>query len=260
MPNTWLTPTPQKEPRIWRLSSSAVLLFVSACSKFIFSLNKPKVYGKEAFKSFVAKRPQNKPLVTISNHYSMIDDFLVSYMLPWKQLMKRTSIRWLPGAKDVCTRTKSSTLFFQLGRVVPVVRGDGVYQYCMDFCVDRLNDGDWVHIYPEGLVNTTKEFMRLKWGVGRLIADSEMTPIVLPYWHVGMDNVFPTRIPYYPRMGKKVTVVIGEPIDFEEDLKRLREQKKTDEEIRKYITDKIQDVFESLKIETEKKHNETVDM
>ena len=27
---------------------------------------------------------------------------------------------------------------------------------------------------------------------------------------------------------QKVTVVIGEPVDFEEDLKQLREQKKTD--------------------------------
>ena len=78
--------------------------------------------------------------------------------------MKRTSIRWLPGAKEICCRNKPTSLFFQLGRVVPVVRGDGVYQYCMDFCVDRLNDGDWVHIYPEGLVNVTKELMRLKWG------------------------------------------------------------------------------------------------
>ncbi|XP_053394050.1 tafazzin-like isoform X2 [Mercenaria mercenaria] len=252
--DVWMTPTPFKESRLWRFSSSAVLLLVSVCSKVIFGLNKPSVYRKEAFNRCVAKRPQSKPLITVSNHYSMIDDFLVSYMLPWKQLRNRPSIRWLPGAKDVCCRTKPTSLFFQLGRVIPVVRGDGVYQHGMDFCASRLDEGEWVHIYPEGKVNTTKDFMRLKWGVGRLIADSKVSPLVLPYWHLGMENMFPTKKPYYPRVGNKITVVFGEPIDFEEDLRQLREQKKTEEEVRKYVTDKIQEVFAKLKSETETRH------
>lgn len=260
MSDVWLTPTPFTESRLWRASSNAVLLLVSVCSKVIIGcFNKPKVYKKEAFLKCVAKRPANKPLVTVSNHYSMVDDFLISYLLPWKQLSKRMSIRWLPGAKDVCCRTKPSSVFFQLGRVLPVVRGDGVYQQTMNFCVDRLSVGEWVHLYPEGKVNMTKENMRLKWGIGRLIADSKVSPIVLPFWHLGMDDMFPTRKPYYPRAGHKITVVFGEPIDFEQELKTLREQKKTDEEVRKFITDKIQDVFLKLKQETEEKHMSNCD-
>ncbi|KAL4237023.1 hypothetical protein ACF0H5_005407 [Mactra antiquata] len=258
--DVWLTPKPYKESRWWKVSSTAILMIVAACGKVLIGcFNKPTIHRREAFMRCVTKRPANKPLITVSNHYSMVDDFLISYLLPWKFLFKRTGVRWMPGAKDVCCKNLATSLFFQLGRVVPVVRGDGVYQQSMDFCVDRLSEGDWINIYPEGKVNCDKEFMRLKWGVGRLIADSEVSPIVLPIWHLGMEDFYPTKKPYYPRIGKKITVVVGNPLDFENDVKMLREQNKTEEEVRKYITDKIQDVFLTLKTETELLHSQSDD-
>ena len=87
-----------------------------------------------------------------------------SDMLSWGQLWNLSRLRWLLGAKDVCCKSFMTSLFFQLGKVVPVVRGDGVYQYCMNFCLERLNAGEWVHIYPEGKINMQREIMRLKWG------------------------------------------------------------------------------------------------
>ena len=39
---------------------------------------------------------------------------------------------------------------FRLPSMGCIVVGDGVYQQAMNFCVDLLNEGKWIHIFPEG--------------------------------------------------------------------------------------------------------------
>ena len=66
-----------------------------------------------------------------------------------------------------------------------------------------------------------------KKGVGRLIADSKVTPIVLPFYHYGLDDILPNKQPYVPRTGQKSTIVIGKPIYFDDLVKELKQKQKT---------------------------------
>lgn len=97
--------------------------------------------------------------------------------------------------------------------------------------------------------------MRLKWGVGRLVWECEKPPIVLPLWHVGMEEILPNTEPYIPQIGKKVTINVGEPIQLESTIISLRRNNAEPIHARKVITDKIQDELQALKPLTEKLHS-----
>ncbi|XP_011163950.1 tafazzin homolog isoform X1 [Solenopsis invicta] len=174
--------------------------------------------------------------------------------LDFRHGFNRRKIRWSLAAQDICFTNVWHSYFFMLGKCIPIVRGDGVYQEAMDFCIERLALGEWVHVFPEGKVNMLKEEMRLKWGVGRLILESPVTPIVIPICHLGMDEVLPNEPPYVLKVGKRVTMHYGEPIDFSGLLDELRESKASEMEARKAITDRIQEELLRLKAATEKLH------
>lgn len=127
------------------------------------------------------------------------------------------------------------------GKCIPVIRGGGVYQPAVDLCIEKLAAGDWVHIFPEGKVNMTKEHLRFKWGIGRMIYESPVIPIIVPIWHEGMDEVLPNYPPYILKFGKKITINIGEPIDISELVGSLKADDTPEPIARKIITDKLQE-------------------
>ena len=247
--------------------SRFALTVVHAYSRFwMTKLNQTRVINRDILVEHVFNRPKNVPLITVSNHASCMDDPHL-----WATLPSLQSARWVPGARELIFTRLVQSIVFGFGRVVPVVRGYGVYQKAMDFTLDRLNEGGWTHIYPEGKVreyivdmgfllfsqvNESGELMRLKWGVGRWISDCMIPPIVVPIWHVGMDDVLPNRKPYIPRMFKRVTILIEEPLNFVEMLARHRQTQTDALTQRKEITDVIEATFARMRQKAIEMHQE----
>lgn len=85
----------------------------------------------------------------------------------------------------------------------------------------------WIHIFPEGKIHQHPEMtMRyFKWGVARLILESEPCPDVVPMWIQGFDQImhesrqFPRFI---PRTGKSVSITFGDRVNTEDAFGDLR--------------------------------------
>lgn len=93
--------------------------------------------------------------------------------------------------------------------------------------VYRCNRHSWVHVFPEGLVHQhpAADLRYFKWGVARLILESEPAPDVLPMFIEGTQRIMPefrTFPRFLPRVGKPVRVAFGEVLDYEATFGDLR--------------------------------------
>ncbi|ONI04415.1 hypothetical protein PRUPE_6G320700 [Prunus persica] len=158
--------------------------------------------------------------IQVSNHVASMDDPLVlAALLPRHVLLDAQNLRWTLCATDRCFANPATSAFFRSVRVLPVSRGDGIYQKGMDTAISKLNQGGWVHIFPEGSRSRDggKTMGSSKRGVGRLVLDADNIPMVVPFVHSGMQDIMPIGASI-PRIGKTVTVVIGDPIYFDDLL------------------------------------------
>ncbi|KAI9762973.1 MAG: hypothetical protein M4579_000036 [Chaenotheca gracillima] len=87
----------------------------------------------------------------------------------------------------------------------------------------------WIHIFPEGRIHQhpTHALRYFKWGVARLILESDPLPRVVPMWIEGPEEImhesrtFPR---FLPRPGKHVKVVFGREVDTEGVFGGLRRE------------------------------------
>ncbi|VEL44176.1 unnamed protein product, partial [Protopolystoma xenopodis] len=140
------------------LTSSFLVGLVLRASLFRHNV---KVFNKESLLESVYCRPTFQSLITVSNHHSCLDDFILfGTTLKISDLMNVDSFRWSLVANDICFKSMFS-YFFVLGKGIPVWRnvydietkkltsvGGGRYQPSMDFTLSLLNNGFWVHIFP----------------------------------------------------------------------------------------------------------------
>lgn len=133
----------------------------------------------------------------------------------------------------------------------------------MDDAVARLSapgPDNWVHIFPEARVFQSPDgsLRRFKWGVGRLVADPEITPIVVPIFIDGtkliLDERRTNRWGLSSYRGSTITVKVGEPLDFAELVAQAKEEAAksgTCDRVKTYraITEIIQRKVEELRDE-----------
>ncbi|KAI0014187.1 acyltransferase [Xylariaceae sp. FL0662B] len=89
------------------------------------------------------------------------------------------------------------------------------------------NRHSWVHIFPEACVHQhAKMFLRyFKWGVSRLILESEPVPDVMPVFIDGTQRIMPEDRGwprFLPRFGVRFRVAFGELLDAEKTFGDLR--------------------------------------
>ncbi|EJD38157.1 acyltransferase-domain-containing protein [Auricularia subglabra TFB-10046 SS5] len=160
----------------------------------------------------------HRGVLTVSNHVSVLDDPLMWGVLPAQSYFDSRRMRWTLGASDILFTRPILSAFFRSGQVVETFRGSGIRQAAIDNAVKQLDRGDWIHLFPEGKVNqilsAQAQLLRFKWGIGRMLMDTERTPVVIPMWLTGFDQVMPEKRSFprfLPRIRKDITITFGEP-------------------------------------------------
>ncbi|CAL0302302.1 unnamed protein product [Lupinus luteus] len=236
------------------MQAVAVPVIGNVCHVFMNGLNRVQVYGLEKLQSALLERPKGKPLLTVSNHVASMDDPLViASLLPPQVLMDAKNLRWTLCATDRCFKNPVTSAFFRSLKVLPVARGEGIYQKGMDLAILKLNHGGWVHIFPEGSRSRDggKTMGSSKRGVGRLVLDGDSMPIVVPFVHTGMQEIMPIGASF-PRIGKMVTVLIGDPINFDDILSIENGPEVPRKMLYDAVSTRIGDRLHELKVQVDK--------
>ncbi|MEZ4316654.1 MAG: lysophospholipid acyltransferase family protein [Myxococcota bacterium] len=179
---------------------------VAACKALVQNLNSLELRGVEVFEE---ARRQDRALLTFSNHVSLFDD-------PWLVATFSGSdwhrARWCATDALNFFSNPISARLFSAGKGVPIVRGAGLDQPGMRFLRERLREGEWVHIFPEGGRTRDPEHLRtpLKTGLAHLVKATR--PLLLPFHHTGMEQVLPIGAKL-PRLANHLTLEFGTILD-----------------------------------------------
>ncbi|TMW65971.1 hypothetical protein Poli38472_003736 [Pythium oligandrum] len=203
-------------------------------------LSNTTVEGFENLHKHLEERPANTPLITVSNHTATVDDPAVfATILPWKYALPWYA-RWsLVSQEYSYTRGRLLRAFFFSAKALPIKRGAGINQPMLASLFEKVQQGNWVHIFPEGKIEQrmilggrsgprTKEIGRLKWGVGKLVARADVRPVVVPIYHTNMQKIMPQDednhiISMIPQFGANITIRVGKPISFDDLFEKHRD-------------------------------------
>ncbi|KAF4493106.1 Lysophosphatidylcholine acyltransferase [Colletotrichum fructicola Nara gc5] len=256
---------PDRPSLPWRMASATVMTLTGAISRvFLYALNDIQTEGQDEFLGLLDKRRAghaDRGLITVSNHISVLDDPLIWGVLPLRYNMIPENSRWSLGAHDICFKNSFFTTFFTLGQVLPTYRmlhspHGGLFQPTMTQAIRILsepgsvytrgatfkaganenfkspayygvNHNAWIHVFPEGCVHQHPQnaLRYFKWGVSRLILESDPAPQLVPIFIDGFKNIMPEDREwprFLPRIGAKIRVIYGSAVDVDEVFRESR--------------------------------------
>ena len=209
-------PTNTAEATLYYLASTFTLALVTTAFKtYMASCHELETLDHDKFLRHVTHGRGGVPLLTVANHISTLDDpLLMSCILPTSVNLAPHRMRWGICTEEICFSNPAVGAFFGMGRALPIQRGGSIHQKGMATLQRKLNEGEWVHVFPEGRVwqeggtplrdpwgrwcsasgrcgDPWRKVGPPKWGVGKLVANATVTPLIVPWFHAGMSDVMP---------------------------------------------------------------------
>lgn len=205
--------SPPKETLLFKLFSLfTVFLTGAAIHILLYVFSRSKFYGKEII------RREKGPYIFATNHTTMFDSGFIDGIL--------FCIKIFQGYQGIPYHTPEYGNFYKnfflswymdLAKCIPLERGKGLDQPAQLIVNEKLKEGGIVHIFPEGTRSRTGELLPPKGGIGKRVYETRVK--VIPCYQEGMRDILPVGC-HIPRLGKKVRVIVGEPIYFEEFYKK----------------------------------------
>lgn len=191
----------QRRARTGALSQALYALTMAVLRGGLLSYWQPRLSGREHL-------PADGSLIVAVNHATSLDPFLLSPLLPRRlDFLMAPEVRAIPAVG----------LWLREMGAIPLGAG------CAEEALERLREGRWVGIFPEGRPTHTDELAAFQRGVF-VLARRSRAP-VLPVAIVGTHRLMPARAPFVE--GGPVEVRLGAPLHWQGEseadfLARLR--------------------------------------
>jgi len=239
---------------------AATVLVASALGGFsafvTHVLNRTVVtHGERFTAAFEEAAATRRGVVTVCNHVTSVDDpGAVVPLVPASWLLQPRRLRWTLCARERCFSNPVVGAVLTAGRALPIDRGAGPLQPGMDAVVDLLDDGQWVHMFPEGSRRAFGSGLgRMRPGVGRLVADAAVPPLVLPFYHRGLHALM-RRGDVLPlaSVGNTIHIAVGRPLEgLPALIEGMRADGARERDIHVAVADRIGDALAALREEVE---------
>lgn len=249
-----------------QISSCTVGAVGLLCKAFLrWGCKDVKVEGLEVLMTALedkSRRGQGRGILTVCNHASVLDDPMIWGIMPTHTYFNPSLSRWTLGASDIIFTNPLYGAFFRAGQVFETFRGGGISQAAVDDSIKKLNEGKWLHVFPEGKINQPcfnpkGGIFPFKWGMGRMIMEAHSMPVIIPMWIKGTDQVmpeprqFPNRIPL---PGRELSITFSDDPTLNDAVSDMKAQwlarGRPEEETantRSQITARIQDSVMALR-------------